>query len=63
MSLFINGQWIEGQGDAFVSSTPCETDTVWSGRAANSDQVSAAISAARIAAAMWRMTLLSNALH
>ncbi len=52
-SLFINGQWLAGQGAAFNSVNPATGDTLWTGQAASAEQVSSAVTAARTASAEW----------
>jgi succinylglutamic semialdehyde dehydrogenase len=52
-SLFINGQWLAGQGAAFNSVNPATGEVIWSGQAANQSQVAAAVTAARSASADW----------
>ncbi|SIT02562.1 succinylglutamate-semialdehyde dehydrogenase [Neptunomonas antarctica] len=52
-SLFINGQWLAGQGAAFNSVNPATGEAIWSGQAANQAQVAAAVKAARSASADW----------
>ncbi|MBY4675378.1 succinylglutamate-semialdehyde dehydrogenase [Marinobacterium arenosum] len=52
-SLFINGQWLEGQGPAFASLNPTTGDTIWQGKAADAEQVNAAVASARAAATDW----------
>ncbi len=52
-SLFINGQWLAGQGTAFNSVNPTTGEPIWTGQAASAEQVSSAVSAARTASAAW----------
>lgn len=52
-SLFINGQWLAGQGTAFNSINPATGETIWTGQAASTEQVASAVSAARSASAAW----------
>lgn len=54
MTLWISGQWVEGQGDPFVSMTPYAEDVVWQGYAATSVQVEIAVQAARHAFVPWK---------
>lgn len=51
--LLIDGQWITGDGETFVSTCPADESTVWSGQAATSAQVDAAFHAARSAFPAW----------
>ncbi|MFM2485562.1 succinylglutamate-semialdehyde dehydrogenase [Celerinatantimonas yamalensis] len=50
---FINGQWIEGKGSAFVSIDPAKNQQIWEGAAADEKQVDAAVNAARKAQQQW----------
>ncbi|MGB2221783.1 succinylglutamate-semialdehyde dehydrogenase [Neptunomonas phycophila] len=51
--LYINGEWLTGQGELFYSLNPATGEPVWEGEAANAEQVDAAVSAARLAANQW----------
>ncbi|MBT3147022.1 succinylglutamate-semialdehyde dehydrogenase [Neptunomonas phycophila] len=51
--LYINGEWLTGQGELFYSLNPASGEPVWEGEAANAKQVDAAVSAARLAANQW----------
>jgi succinylglutamic semialdehyde dehydrogenase len=51
--MMIGGQWIEGRGDEFVSTSPSSGQIVWCGRAATEGQVEAAFAAARAAFGPW----------
>jgi succinylglutamic semialdehyde dehydrogenase len=53
MSLFIDGRWREGAGEAFASIDPATGQAVWSGRAADAADVRAAVEAARRAGPAW----------
>jgi succinylglutamic semialdehyde dehydrogenase len=50
---FINGVWIRGEGPAFHSVDPARGEPVWSGHAANGQEIERAISAARAAQGEW----------
>ncbi|RUO72045.1 succinylglutamate-semialdehyde dehydrogenase [Pseudidiomarina sediminum] len=52
-NLFINGQWVAGEGDSFKSINPARDEVVWEGRCASEDQVDAAVMAARNAFVAW----------
>ncbi len=54
--LFINGQWVRGQGTELVSRNPADGEPVWRGSTADSDQVNAAMDAARRAFDSWSRT-------
>jgi succinylglutamic semialdehyde dehydrogenase len=58
-SLFINGTWLDGEGQLFNSQNPATGDVIWQGRSANTEQVDLAIQAARAAAPSWAKTELS----
>lgn len=53
-SLFINGRWIEGQGDVIQSNNPITQDVIWTGQTATADQVQSAFDAASDAFRSWR---------
>ena len=50
---YINGEWINGRGEWFENLCPATGETVWQGEAANSEQVAAAVDAAREAFPAW----------
>ena len=52
-SLYINGQWLAGNGPAFSSQNPSDGSTLWQGAAADATQVDAAVRAARQAFPAW----------
>ncbi|WP_293267095.1 succinylglutamate-semialdehyde dehydrogenase [Neptunomonas sp.] len=52
-SLFINGQWLAGQGTSFNSVNPSNGDTIWSGSSADLEQVTTAVASARAASTEW----------
>jgi len=58
-SLFINGTWLDGEGQLFNSQNPATGDVIWQGRSADTEQVDLAIQAARNAAPSWAKTDLS----
>lgn len=49
----INGQWLEGMGDRFVSSDPATGETIWEGRSATVEEVDRAVNAARDPFPAW----------
>jgi succinylglutamic semialdehyde dehydrogenase len=51
--LYIDGAWRPGGGALFASHDPATGDKVWEGRAADADDVSAAMAAARLAFPGW----------
>jgi succinylglutamic semialdehyde dehydrogenase len=53
MSLYLDGQWLAGEGEALVSRDPCDRQVVWQGQAASAAQVAAAAQAARRAFPAW----------
>jgi succinylglutamic semialdehyde dehydrogenase len=54
-SLFINGQWCQGQGADIESFNPGNGQRIWHGRTATADQVDEAVTAARDAFEHWRL--------
>ncbi len=53
MSLFINGQWLAGEGPEFESLNPADATPVWCKASASAAQVTAAVAAARAAQPAW----------
>ncbi|MHC0464964.1 succinylglutamate-semialdehyde dehydrogenase [Kosakonia cowanii] len=53
MSLWINGEWIKGQGARREKTNPVSHDVLWQGFDADSAQVEAAYQAARAAFPAW----------
>ena len=57
-SLYIAGEWLAGQGEAFQSLNPVTQQVLWSGEGATAAQVESAVQAARQAFPGWaRRTL------
>ncbi|ANG61090.1 succinylglutamate-semialdehyde dehydrogenase [Marinobacterium aestuarii] len=54
-SLFINGQWCQGDDADMESFNPGNGQRIWHGRAASSEQVNDAVLAARNAFEHWRL--------
>lgn len=54
-TLFIDGAWRAGGGEAFASIDPAHGDTLWSGQGASPDDVQDAFAAARRAFASWAL--------
>jgi len=52
-TLFINGQWLPGQGPAFHSTNPALNQPLWRGHSADAAQVDSAVQAARGAFPGW----------
>ncbi|WP_417659032.1 succinylglutamate-semialdehyde dehydrogenase [Pseudidiomarina sp.] len=52
-NLFINNNWIAGEGELFKSVNPARNEVVWEGKAATEEQVDAAVMAARAAFVDW----------
>ena len=52
-TLYIAGQWLAGQGEAFNSVNPVTQAVIWSGNGATADQVDSAVQAARQAFPEW----------
>ena len=51
---FINGEWCDGKGAMFDSHNPADGQMIWTGAAADSSDVDAAVSAAQSAFSAWR---------
>ena len=51
---FIDGAWIDGGGEAFVSNAPASLKQLWSGYAASLQQSADAVNAAATAGVSWR---------
>ena len=58
--LWINGQWINGQGSPFQSINPSNNEVIWEGCAAAPEQIAQAIQAARQAFNPWHKTPLEK---
>lgn len=56
----INNQWQAGTGETFESVCPYNNDVIWQGKAAGSEQIDAAIQAARTAFMAWRKVSLEE---
>ncbi|ARU89224.1 succinylglutamate-semialdehyde dehydrogenase [Pseudomonas sp. M30-35] len=52
---YIAGRWQDGQGAAFQSLNPVTQDVLWEGREASTEQVNAAVEAARAAFPAWAL--------
>nr|WP_283950322.1 succinylglutamate-semialdehyde dehydrogenase [Pseudomonas piscis] len=52
-TLYIAGQWLAGQGEAFTSVNPVTQEVIWSGNGATPAQVDSAVQAARQAFPAW----------
>lgn len=52
-TLYIDGQWLAGQGEAFTSVNPVTQQVIWSGNGATAAQVDSAVQAARQAFPAW----------
>ena len=55
MSLFINGIWIEGEGDQHVSLDPATNDILWEHHHASKVQVAQAVDSAKEAWLAWSL--------
>lgn len=53
MTLWINGDWLSGQGERRVKRDPVKGDVLWEGHDADADQVLQAVRAARAAFPAW----------
>lgn len=52
--LFVNGEWLSGSGEKFVSENPATGENIWTASAASSGDVSLAVNAAKTAFDHWR---------
>jgi len=59
-SLYINGHWCAGSGQAFQSINPSDRSQIWAGNAATEADVALAFNAARDAFDGWSRTPLSE---
>ncbi len=50
---YIAGQWQRAKGEAFASKNPANGEVIWQGHAATTEEVSAAVAAAREAFPAW----------
>ncbi|KTD36128.1 succinylglutamic-5-semialdehyde dehydrogenase [Legionella nautarum] len=50
---YIDGQWINGQGENFISKNPADSSILWRGRNATSEEVALAREAAHLALPYW----------
>lgn len=55
MTHYIQGQWHAGKGHDVASINPANAQTIWTGKTATSEQVNAAVDAARAAQFDWFM--------
>lgn len=62
-SHYINGQWVDGEGDAFDSTNPVNGETAWSGQGATELQVNQAVDAAQIAFQHWALLSVNERLQ
>jgi succinylglutamic semialdehyde dehydrogenase len=58
--LLIDGKWIDGDGEPFVSKAPASLKQLWSGNGASSKQVARAVNAAANAGVSWRRQTLDE---
>ncbi len=52
-ALFINGQWLAGEGHELTSKNPAKNEVIWAAKTATAEQVNQAVSAARAATTQW----------
>ena len=57
---FIDGKWIEGEGESFVSRAPATTEQLWSGNGASKKQATEAVTSAASAGVSWRRLTLDE---
>lgn len=61
--LYVDGQWIDGTGAAFISANPVTQEVVWSGWAASPDEVHLAVNSARVAFEYWSQLAIDERLN
>lgn len=49
----IQGRWVEGRGETFVSLNPATNEVIWTGKEASQEEVNQAILAAKEASSTW----------
>ncbi|EJC7017825.1 succinylglutamate-semialdehyde dehydrogenase [Vibrio parahaemolyticus] len=54
MTHWIAGEWVQGQGEEFVSLSPYNQEVIWRGNGATAEQVDQAVAAARAAFVEWK---------
>ncbi|MBT2918619.1 succinylglutamate-semialdehyde dehydrogenase [Vibrio anguillarum] len=54
MTQWIAGEWLAGKGEAMLSLSPYNNETIWLGDSATPAQVEAAVTAARVAFIEWK---------
>lgn len=59
-SIFINGQWLGGDGELFESLNPLTNDLVWNKSSASCAQVVQAVAAAKQSQQAWALTPMSE---
>lgn len=59
-SLFINGEWISGEGIELKSINPSDQTIAWHKNGASAEQVAQAVNIAKDAQAQWAMTPLTR---
>lgn len=57
---WINGQWLDGDGESFTSLRPYDQTLLWQGQSATEQQVLAAVASAREAFYEWKHTEFSE---
>ncbi|KAF1369370.1 succinylglutamate-semialdehyde dehydrogenase [Yokenella regensburgei] len=60
MSLWINGDWVTGRGNARSKANPVTHELLWSGNDADAEQVAQAVQAARRAFPQWARRAFSE---
>src|ERR1700761_3976418 len=59
-SLFLNGQWTVGAGEAFHSTNPATGEKVWEGRSSSTADVDQAVDAASRVLPDWANVPVEN---
>ena len=62
-SLFVNGEWVSGNGQSFESSNPASGEILWNGSSASKDDVDRAVYTAAEAFESWSLTSYEERLN
>lgn len=60
---YINGQWINGQGENFISKNPADGSIIWRGHKATQEEIALACEAAHLALPYWSSLDLQTRTH
>lgn len=57
---YINGQWLDSDGDLLSSQNPADSTTLWQAKSASAQTVASAVSAAKLAFESWKLLSFSE---